>query len=595
MMKEGYYGKKQLDDLKQQIIADYEKELERKESNRLKFKGDLERHLDSQLKANFRNAHERINQLGVPRISVDRPMPSLDMINSVLENVKTAVYSSFCKNEYIPGNIYNDLLSKDVTMLYDSIAEKITYGIIFGTSQVMLGYLLYYVNRDFLFSYIKDRIVRPTLPKEVERLKARIDAENSLSKDERLNLKRYDVLVSFVNELMVGMDYERASDLLADLTDLKLDYETCKSFLDDMDLFVPDFVYDIFSPDNAKADRAADEMTDFLKKYIVTFTKSGLIELFKAHTTLNRTFMEKVEQTILEREKMHNLFTLDLVDGMNLLHLKLANKLCKLSELSEEEIAEVERTPNLRNIRTAIDMYKEFDTQVKLEGTSIIITSSLHDPKTIYYTKNDMMDKLKDPFNIFGKNREYVKTTWKYRPLQSCLTQTVITSSERKRIYYNDRELAKLATVEGRVNDRNNKIRQLIAKLEYHDPKLISEARELLENGPKKLEFINPYQTDCYENLGDERTTLMVLCETEGLYRKIVNYKEPVIQTKPEVVEEQPPQKTIEEVYEHIRRASRERLGFPPVTYGYKPVDKNGRMPSPVYEQFKRKNRQSLY
>ena len=589
MLKEGYYGKKQLEELREQIVAEYEKELARKEENRLKFKGDLERHLDSQLKATFRNAHERINQLGFPRISMDRPMPSLDTINSVLENVKTAVYSSFCKNEYIPGNIYNDIQSKDVSILYDSIAEKVTYGIVFGTSHVMLGYLLYYVNRDFIFSYIKDRIVRPTLPTEIKKLKERIDSENSFSKNESLNVKRYDILSSFINELMVGMDYERASDLLTELTDLRLDYETCKSFLDGMDLFVPDFVYDIFSPDQAKSDRAADEMTDFLKKYIVTFTKAGIIELFKAHTVLTPSFMDKVEQTILEREKMHNLFTLDLVDGMNLVHLKLANKLCKLVELTDEETQEVERTQVLKNIRNAIDMYKEFDTKVKLYGGSIVITSSLHEPKTIYYTKNDMMDKLNDPFNLFGKNREFVRTTWKYRPLQSCLTQTVLTSSERKRIYYNDRELAKLGTIEGRINDRNNKIRQLIARLEHHDPKIVQAAREVLENGPKKLEFINPYQSDAYENLGDERTILMVLCETEGLYRRIVNYKEPEIQK--EIPVEEPPRKTIEEVYEHIRRASRERLGFPPVVG----PDKNGRTPSPIYAELKRKSRQSLY
>lgn len=589
MLREGYYDKKQLDNLRDQIIAEYEKELIRKEENRVKFKGDLEKHLDSQLKANFRNAHERINQLGFPRISLDRPMPSLDMINSVLENVKVAVYSSFCKNEYIPGNIYNDLQSKDVTILYDSIAEKVTYGIVFGASHVTLGYLLYYINRDFIFSYIKDRIVRPMLPTEINKLKERIDSENSLSKDERLNTRRYDTLSSFVNELMVGMDYERASDLLAELTELRLDYETCKSFLDGMDLFVPNFVYDIFSTDQIKADKAADEMTEFLKKYVVTFTKAGIIDLFKAHTILTKDFMYKVEQTILEREKMHNLFTLDLTDGMNLVHLKIANKLCKLTELTEEETVEVEKTQNLKNIRNAIDMYKEFDTKVKLDGGSIIITSSLHEPKTIYYTKNDMMDKLNDPFNLFGKNREFVRTTWKYRPLQSCLTQTVLTSSERKRIYYNDKELSKLGTVEGRVNDRNNKIRQLIARLEYHDPTLVQTAKELLENGPKKLEFMNPYQSDAYENLGDERTMLMVLCETEGLYRRVLNYKEPVIQA--EVKQEEPPRRTIDEVYEQIRRASRERLGFPAVVG----PGKNKPTPSPIYAELRRKTRQSLY
>lgn len=571
----------------QEAVERYKKEEQKKIEFMKMMQGDVENQLDTMLKSSFRNAYDKLQRVGPPRITLDRPMMQLDYINSVLENLKVAVYNSFCRNEYIPGNIINDVLNRDVTLLYGSISEKIAYGIVIAASNNILGHMLYYLDKSFIFSYIKDRIVRPTIAEDVQKLRTRLQSENSLSKEQSLNSRRSDLLVSFVNELMIGMDYPKAAEILEDINKYGLDFETAREFLDLFQVFVPNFVYDLFSPDTKTQSLAADAMADFLNKYIVTFTHEGVTDLFRGYTRLGNDFMSKVEDTLLQREKLHNLFGLDLVDGLTLTELKLANKLCKLAELTEDEENIVKSTPKLTNIRNAIDMYKEFDTKVKLDGSTIIITSSMHEPRTIYYTKDDMMNKLSDPFNIFGKDREYVRTTLKFKPLESCLTQTALTGPERRRIFYTEKPNSKLMTVEGRIEDRNHKINYLMNKLEQRDPNLVREARELLEKGPSKLVFINPYQNEAYENLGDERSILLLLCETEGLYRKIVNYKEPI-----NIEEKIKPRKTLQEAYDDIRERSRViQLGYPPT----RKKDSKGVTPSPLYAANIAKFKQPMY
>lgn len=567
-----------LKEIEQAAIQRYIQSQENRRKMEIKIKGDMGVQLSDMLRSKFMSAFDRVSSLEPPKITMVNPLPSLEMLNGVLDNVKTAVYSSLSVNEYLPGNIINELMSKDMTLLYHGISEKITYGILTGTSKKILGSLLYYVEREYIFNYIRDRIVKPTIIEDIKVLKARLSNESTIAKEYRLNSKKADLLQAFVRELMIGMDFAKAAELLAELNQYKLDLETAAEFLDLMTIFVPRFIYDLFSSDQNVVNNATNEMGDFIRKYVVTFTRDALIDLFRSHTILNDKFMERVDDTILERERLHNLFKLDLVNGMDVNELKVANKLIHMDEILPEDTEIISKNPSLKNIQNAIDRYKEFDTVCHLDGNKLTISSSLHETKTIVYTRDDIMDKLNDPFNIFGKDREYVKTQWKFRRNQSCLTQTVLTAPEKRGAIFN-LKTNKLNTVEGRIAHRNTRLNQLMNRLAERDPKLVDYVKTILEKGPSKLEYMNAHQMDNYESYGDERTDLMILAETEAMYRQVINYQEP---TKPETPVKK--EKSIQEVYDEIRRASRKGLGFPENPE----IPGTPRKFSPIHDQAKR-------
>ncbi len=159
--------------------------------------------------------------------------------------------------------------------------------------------------------------------------------------------------------------------------------------------------------------------------------------------------------------------------------------------------------------------YKDFDYIIPKS-----IKEKAHAENIYKSMMNDIQMYLNDPFNIFGTSKEYVRTLYNNSDIKCALFQTGMNRREEKNRIYSKGSYSRLNTLEDRIKDRNERIQKLLNSLANTQPTQVAIANELLNGNITKLRYMNPRQSDSYK-IDNPVKLLLVLAETEGIYRKI--------------------------------------------------------------------------
>ena len=460
-----------------------------------------------------------------PDLRVHPLMPH-SVIDDSLKRLAKSMALTLLKNEMGLDSISNYIKNDNYKMYYDYISEKIAYGVLMTISPFILGMLSYYVNELYIFHYIRDNIVRPDILNLIELTRNTVQEGLSKTHDIEQENKVSDAINLFILSILVTMDTKDAGRAINTLSECKLDPDFVNRVINKSEYAVPKFVKDIILPvDTLKSQQARETMVQFLTEYSRTFSMEMTSKLLRKYTETSLNITDKILFTIKERNKLNATGVKTLIDGFTLEENEVLSRLIVFNSISDDQVKLINDNKYLRNIKSIIEANKTADMKITVTNDMITIESSIHEPRSFYYKQDDIQMYLQDPFNIFGSSKEYVKTLYTEKDLKCSLFQTAMTKKEDKsRLYAKDSYL-NLDTPEKRIVDRNNRIQRLLNSLANSNPEQVAIANELISGRIPKIRYMNPRQSDNYR-VDNPVKMLLILAETEGLYRKITQVNE---------------------------------------------------------------------
>lgn len=449
--------------------------------------------------------------------------------HSVLDDTLTRLANSMAltllKSETGLDSIASYVNNENYKMYYDYISEKISYGVLSTCSPYILGMLSYYVNELYIFHYIRDNIVRPNIIKLVEH--TRMIKSEDLSKTytiEQSN-KLQDAVNLFILSILVTMDTVDASKALNTLSECKINREEVMRIINSSQFAVPTFIKDIIISDNVtQTEQAKKDMLEFINEYSRTFSYDNTTKLLRKYSEMSMNLPDKLITTYKERNKLNSTDIKTLIDGFTLEENEIISRLLVFNYISPEQHKIIKENKYLSNIKSIIDTNRTADMHISIDSNIITIKSSTHEPKSFYYKQDDIQMYLQDPFNIFNASKEYVRDLFDANDIRCSLFQTGMNKKEEKQRLYS-KSYTQLGTPEQRVADRNRRIQVLLNSLASSNPEQVTIANELISGNITRIKYMNPRQSDSYK-VDNPVKLLLILAETEGIYRKIKSVNE---------------------------------------------------------------------
>lgn len=480
----------------------------------------LHESLISELETKYDQAIVSALHIVKPDLRVHQLLPH-QVIDDTLKRVAKSMALTLLKQEMGLDSISNYVNNKNYKMYYDYISEKIAYGVMVTISPYILGMLSYYVNELYIFHYIRDNIVRPDILNLIKLTKTTVSEGLSKTYDIEEENKVSNAINLFILSLLVTMDTKDAGRAINILSECELDPDFVIRIINKSDYAVPKFVKDIILPiDQTKSDLARKTMVEFLTEYSRTFSMENTSKLLRKYTETTLNLTDKIIFTIKERNKLNSTGIKTLIDGFTLEENEIVSRLIVFNTISDEQIKLINENKYLRNIKSIIDANRTADMKISINNEVITIESSTHESKSFYYKQDDIQMYLNDPFNIFGTSKEYVRTLYNNSDIKCALFQTGMNRREEKNRIYSKGSYSRLNTLEDRIKDRNERIQKLLNSLANTQPTQVAIANELLNGNITKLRYMNPRQSDSYK-IDNPVKLLLVLAETEGIYRKI--------------------------------------------------------------------------
>lgn len=480
----------------------------------------VQKELINKLSGTYSDANLIIRDLTRFNPSMYSPVIPLGTIDEILTKTAQSVVMTLMAYEDISITILNDLNTDTYESHIDIILDKIAYGVVSCVSKTILTHLVYYLDPSFIFSYIRESIVRVHLTDIIKLFR------ESLNKKDLIKMEndRYDELVSIIDDLvysfMISHDTEKVQDCIRIIGSGKYNYEDIRDVLLHHKYFVPDFLYQMFNQEEYNINTVTEKLTGFLAVYTKTFTENKILELCMKYAKDKSSAPEKIKRTTLERLKLFGLNEQTVINNLTIDENMIAQRIIDES-VTPEDHEVIKQNKILHNIQLIYNTHKSMSSKFQLSDRYITVTFA--DGKTSEFNfKSDTLEKdINDPFMIFGMNKDRVKVLYTEKPFISCLCQTGM-SPDEVRFAANNPGALKFNTAEDKIKHRNEKIKRL-KKQFATDTQLMQEVDALLEDGPDKLVLINPMIKSSYQ-FKDEKQLLRVLAETEGLHRRIEKY-----------------------------------------------------------------------
>ena len=455
--------------------------------------------------------------------TVQNTMLSIADIDNILINNMKAVLSVAVYD--LRMNVINITAAVTSEYYHEFIPEmipKITYGVASITSKYILSQMQLYMSKCFIFAYIKERIVRPHIKAEIDIILQEIHKDTALKSD----MRQYKILQEDINnmiyELMIAYDRDKFVSIMRKYVNNKDISPTIVDILNDSKIFVPNFIFDVFSkPMNT--DELQTKLNAFFSEYYISNTDEAITDLFKRYSNKTIGFVNVTKYTITERSDYHGLNNLSMIDGVSFMMVKIINKMLTLTELTEEELTLIKEDETAKSIKSIIDKYKTYGVTFKIDNTVVTIRDIANKETQVAYRKNSKVEEIDNPFAVFGMDAKSMEDTFTKNPDKSPLTQTGITKVEERNMFLSRKSIANtFATPALRITHRRRKIAELKARY-AKDAGLMTEV-DMLVNGTMKCKYMDTSKTSIY-TMTDERKLLLTLAEMEGLYKKIENYK----------------------------------------------------------------------
>ena len=481
---------------------------------------EIQKQLENTIKSNYDRSITKLSKIVAPRIMMPGQLMTLDDIKNNILKLLDPTVTTLCSGDIATMDMSADIKSEYYDSLITPQISSITYAVLCVTSDYILGMMLYYMQKEFIFNYIMNDIVRPNIFECIERVRNTLNRKDAMD----LEIKKSDELASLVNdavyELMIKLDIDGFQDKLgkAIMFEFKDKANFMESTLNDSKYFVPSFLYNIVLNERA-SDIDIERANNFIKRYSVSHTEESVSELFKLHLKQTGNINELVSTTLIERNSYQGISNLQVIDGLTFVEIKIANRIINFTT-AEEDKSFIDKSEVLKNIQSVVKKYHKYDSVVKLSGNDVVITTSDGVTKSYNIRKEGLSDILNDPFSVF-KQSQFIKHIFTTNKVKSALYQTGITKDEDDLTTMSlSRQTLNNRTPEEKVQHRNQQIQRLYNELK-RDTRTMDEYTRLTTNKIEEIKYMNPTQSKTYV-INDKARLLLTLVETEYLYRQIL-------------------------------------------------------------------------
>lgn len=501
------------------LMLDEERQARLKEQHTARMT-EIQKQLEETVRNNYDRSLNKLSKIVAPRIVMPGQLMNLDDIKSSILKLLDPAVTTLCTGDILTMDMSADIKSEYYDSLIAPQITSITYAVLCITSDYILGMMLYYMQKEFIFNYIMNDIVRPNIFESIERVHNILNKKDAMD----LEIKRSDELASLVNdavyELMIKLDIDGFQDRLgkAILFDFKNKTAFMESILNDSKYFVPNFLYNIITNGRA-SDIDIERASNFIKRYSVSHTEESVSELFKLHLKQDANINELVSTTLIERNSYQGILNLQVIDGLTFVEVKIANRIINFTS-SDEDKPFIDKSEVLKNIQSVVKKYHKYDSVIKLSGNDVIITTADGSTKSYNIRKEGLANILNDPFSVF-KQAQFIRHNFVNNKSRSALYQTGITKSEDDLTVMSiSRQSLNNRSPEERVQHRNQQIIKLYNELK-RDTATMDEYTRLTTTKIEEIKYMNPTQAKTYI-VNDKIRLFLILVETEYLYRQIL-------------------------------------------------------------------------
>lgn len=438
----------------------------------------------------------------------------IDLLASVIDTMCDGTLASYDLSDVIHSDYYDTLVLSQI--------DRITTGLVFAMSEHTLGMLTFYMDKMYIWNWLKSSIVKPNIISILDNIRSRNEHKDHMDSQIKTSQQLADLCKQAVEYLMLELNGESFIQTLSKIVDIRIPNKTdfIKGVINDMQIVVPDFVTEILSTGQA-SDVNISKCEMFLKEYTVAHQESTLTSLFARYCSKPREFMQNaIPNTIMRRNAAQGTNDFTCIDGLTFADNKLCNKIVNQMDEEKDE-ALINASEILRNIKAIIKAHKVYDSHVTLTNTDVIITTSRGTSRQYNFRKKNVTQDINDPFNIFDKPA-YMRIRWNNAPDKCALMQTGITQDMSSQLFASG-QLRKFTnmSVPARIQDRRDRIKKLELKC-LADVSVKMEYERLTTERIRSIKYINPLQSRYYE-ISDEKTLFLTLVETEALYNQINN------------------------------------------------------------------------
>lgn len=465
---------------------------------------------------------EKLSRIRAPKIMIPNMFQTKEDLTKDIVELLTAVVDTMCDGTLASYDLSDAIHSDYYDTLILSQVDRITTALVFAMSEHTLGLLCFYMDKMFIWNWLKSSIVRPNIIKILNDIRDRKESKDRMDSQLQVSQQLADLCKQAIEYLMLELNGDSFIQTLSKIVDIKFPNkgEFIKGIINDMQIVVPDFITEILSTGTA-SDVNISKCEMFLKEYTVSHQESTLTTLFARYCSRPREFMQNaIPNTIIARNASQGTNGITCIDGLTFSENKLCDKIVNQMDEEKDE-ALINANEILKNIKAIIKAHKVYDSRVTLTNTDIIITTSRGTSRTYNFRKKNVSKDITDPFNIFDKPA-YMRIRWNNAPDKCALMQTGITQDMSSQLFASG-QLRKFTnmSVPARIQDRRDRIKKLELKC-LQDISVRMEYERLTTERIKAIKYINPLQSRYYE-IADEKTLFLTLVETEQLYNQIVS------------------------------------------------------------------------
>lgn len=450
-----------------------------------------------------------------------------EILPSVVESMLRDNMGVLKMSRIIETEYYEDLV--DISL--------ITYGLIFAASDFILGNLLFYIEKTYMYEYIKNKVVRPRVREIVEDFKKINDYKTYRVEETEAKEKLFDEIESLVEAFMITKNISILDSALKKIAAIELDNkkEQIDVIFDSIKYAYPDLLKELVSLIDSDENMSSagvrprvqnimKDLQEFYHKYYQTHTVVGYTNLMNSYIKNHSvdTTKSKIDSTQKLRDSYHVASELPKIDGMTYTELQVAKRILdKNFQESDKEI--INSSIPLRNLKVIIDRYKMYNDIASISEDKVVIyNTDSKTSKSYDFLSKEVSEELDDEFSLFGQSRKVVRQ--KFKNKSSCLHQTGVLDSDKVFLNTNNKHNVYSLNPEQAIEHRKRQIYKLLTQFNKNET-IMNTYRSITETTIQKPRFINISQ-DCPYVEKSPVDLFYKLVETQTLYDQIMRAKE---------------------------------------------------------------------
>lgn len=474
------------------------------------------------LRANYPSIKKRLMFIFPPTGDMRMPVPPLQIIMENILALLKPTLLTVIEGNFAGSDLLSDMKTDYYLDLLSNQADMITYTLFCTISDTQISHLLYYVAKEYVFEFVKNSIIRPNLREVAKEVKDILTTPDVVGAEIKANTELVDKVESAISNLIIRLDNDAFMRDFTDILENKAPNKAAvtRDVIEKSEIFVPDFLEEILV-NGRSDDLALTKLRKFFAEYIKTFSREGLISLFRLFSTNNARLESRIDRTIMERTSYLGFTDIPKpVDGLNIGENKVMFRvILPMREPDEHDYELIKNNPILSNAKAIVDKYRQYNDSVDIVNGDLIIIKSDGTRKLFNLLKVDIEKDINNPYLIF-KKPDWVQAHFERCKDKSALYQTGMTKKEES-----DRMLGgqypRLNSPEAKLQHRRSQITKLTHKLSK-DLELMKELEVINNSRIVSPKYMNETANSTYI-IDDEARLLLILAETEAVYKQILS------------------------------------------------------------------------